>query len=402
MNAHLKVKPVKAIPTIKPFSHYTPPDANAKIGILFFNLGGPDDQASVQPFLQNLFKDNDIIQLPVPQWIQNLFAWRVSHKRKHEAQENYAKIGGGSPILRLTREQMQLFETKITPAFAERGFTAPKLYLAMRYWHPFCEEALAQIQADGITHLMLLPLYPHYCLATTGSSFREFSQLCAKKESQSLAESLNVGTICSYYKEPLFLKAIAETIQNAFDSKDWSVPLEERHVVFSAHGIPKKYAIQNKDPYPTQIKESCERIMATYFPHNTWEICWQSRVGPLEWLKPYTEDLMEDLAKAGKDNLVMVPISFVSDHIETLFEMDMLYLPIGEAHGLTHWHRAESLNHNATFIELLCELCLRLLDSPLLCKVQFPEDLGEAPSYKVCASAHSRSKPVEGLCEAHV
>jgi ferrochelatase len=382
-------KPLKTIPLIKPFQSYALPTPDAKIGILFFNLGGPDDQDSVQPFLQNLFKDNDIIQLPVPQWVQNLFAWRVSRKRKKEAQENYAKIGGGSPILRLTLAQMQLVQAQLTPAFEAKGFQAPKTYLAMRYWHPFLEEALADIQADGITHLMLMPLYPHYCLATTGSSLREFSQVLTQPKWQPMAQALNVATVCSYYKEHRFLEAVASTIEKAFNEKAWGAPVEQRHVVFSAHGIPKDYAHKNKDPYPTQIRESCELLMQRFFPHNSWEICWQSRVGPLEWLKPYTEDLAEDLAQAGRDNVLMVPISFVSDHIETLFEMDMLYVPVGAKYGLAHWHRAESLNEHPIFVDLLSELCLRLLDSPLLCKVQFPEDLTVEKAPKICASVHS-------------
>jgi ferrochelatase len=286
---------------------------------------------------------------------------------------------------------MHLVQEQLTPAFQAKGFTAPKTYLAMRYWHPFLEEALAQIQADGITHLMLMPLYPHYCLATTGSSLREFSQLLSQPKWHSLANSLNIATVCSYYKEPRFLEAVASTIQKAFDEKSWNAPLEERHVVFSAHGIPKDYAQQNKDPYPTQIRESCELLMQQYFPHTSWEICWQSRVGPLEWLKPYTEDLAEDLAQAGRDNVLMVPISFVSDHIETLFEMDMLYVPVGEKYGLAHWHRAESLNEHPIFVDLLSELCLRLLDSPLLCKVQFPDDLSVPKAPKICATLHSRA-----------
>ncbi|XVJ50827.1 MAG: ferrochelatase [Vampirovibrio sp.] len=395
---------VQTIPLVKAFQSYDLPTAESKIGILFFNLGGPDDQDSVQPFLQNLFKDNDIIQLPVPQWIQNIFAWRVSRKRKKEAQGNYAKIGGGSPILKLTRQQIDLVQAQLAPAFEARGFRAPRTYLAMRYWHPFLKEALSAIEADGITHLMLLPLYPHYCLATTGSSFRELAQLMGQAPHQALAETVNIATICSYYKEPRFLEAQARRIQQSFDQKTWSVPPEARHIVFSAHGIPQKYAVDNQDPYPTQIKESCAALMAQYFPENTWDICWQSRVGPLEWLKPYTEDHMEVLAHAQRDNVLMVPISFVSDHIETLFEMDMLYVPIGEAHGLSHWHRAESLNDDPVFIELLSELCLRLLERPLLCKIRWPESLQNSASdlpvplpvavKKVCASAHSQTSPL--------
>jgi protoporphyrin/coproporphyrin ferrochelatase len=389
MTQTAKRKP-KAIPLAKPFQSYNPPTAQSNIGILFFNLGGPDDQDSVQPFLQNLFADNDIVQLPFPKPLQDLFAYRVSRKRKHEACENYAKIGGGSPILQLTREQIELTHQQLIPAFEARGLKPPKTYLAMRYWHPFLKDTLKQIRDDGITHLILLPLYPHYCLATTGSSLREFSQLMATPDWFPLAQRLNLATICSFYKEPRFIEAVAQTMQKAFDEKPWSCPVEQRHVIFSAHGIPKSYSIKNRDPYPRQIRESCEAIMQHYFPNTTWEICWQSRVGRMEWLQPYTEDLAEQRAKEGRDDVLMVPISFVSDHIETLFEMDMLYVTIGAEHGLHHWHRAESLNHSPLFIDLLCELVLRMLNASSLCKVDFTQMQVLAPGQLHCASINTR------------
>jgi protoporphyrin/coproporphyrin ferrochelatase len=384
-------KKPKAVALAKPFQSYTPPTVNSKIGVLFFNLGGPDDQASVKPFLQNLFADNDIVQVPFPQVIQtHVFAKRIAKKREHEAQENYAKIGGGSPILELTQQQIALFQNAIAPDFQARGFELPTCYLAMRYWHPFLSDVLKRIQADGITHLILLPLYPHYCLATTGSSLREFSNLMLTPQWFPMARHLNLSTICSFYKEPLFLQAVAQTMQQAFDEKEWSCPPAQRHIIFSAHGIPKKYAAKNRDPYPRQIHETCHRLMQQYFPENTWEICWQSRVGPMEWLKPYTEDLVEELGQAKRDNILMVPISFVSDHIETLFEMDMLYVPVGAQYGMRHWHRAASLNDSPLFTKLLCELVLRMLDSSSLCKIDFSQKDRLQPGQLHCASEKGR------------
>jgi len=370
-----KKKPLAPVALAHAFEAYTPPGPDDQVGILFFNLGGPDDQESVQPFLRNLFRDNDIIQLPFPQWAQEIFAWRVSRKRGHEARENYGKIGGGSPILKLTQMQIDLTREKLTPEFEAQGLKAPKTYLAMRYWHPFCEEALADIQKDGITHLILLPLYPHYSLATIGSSYREWGELMNGPWSR-LAKTLQVSTLCSYYKEPKFLQAIANTMNTAIEANEWGCDRDTIRMVFSAHGIPVKYAAKNKDPYPRQIKMSCELIMEQFFPNNPWDLCWQSRVGPLEWLQPYTEDFMPELGKKGVDNVLMVPISFVTDHIETLFEMDMLYVQDGLDNGMKYCARAMALNDEPVFIELLADLVMRNLNMPSQCKIDLSK-IGE-------------------------
>lgn len=336
------------------------------IGILLFNLGGPDSLEAVQPFLYNLFSDNDIIQIPVPAFLQRLLAWRISNKRKKESQENYNNIGGKSPILDFTKAQAEALEQTLL----KRGIQA-KTYIAMRYWHPRCEEALTRIKQDGIKHLILLPLYPHYSLATTGSSLREFERLRKATNTQPWQQ---ISTVCAYYDDPTYLQALAETIQQAMTEQAWSCPNEGIHVVFSAHGLPQGYVKKNRDPYPKQIQQTAALTMAKYFPANSWQICYQSKVGPLKWLQPYTEDLLPHLAKQGKDNVLVVPISFVSDHIETLFELDLLYLPDARELGMRHIHRAPALNYSQTYVEALANLTQRAIDDPNPCRLRLPDD----------------------------
>ena len=355
-----------------------------KIGLVFFNMGGPDSLDAVQPFLYNLFADNDIVQMPIPPWLQKLFAWRVSHKRKKEGKENYHKIGGRSPIEPFSRQQAEGILALVQPLLAEKGFPPAKCYLAMRYWHPRAEATLEQLKADGITHAILVPLYPHYSLATIGSSLREWTQLLERPENKAFASTLQQSTLCSHYEHPLFLQAVAETIHTAFAEKSWSCPSEEVLLVFSAHGLPISYVENNNDPYPRQIKATIDALITQHFPKNKWQLCWQSKVGPLEWLKPYTEDLIEQLAIEKRDNVLMVPIAFVSDHIETLFELDMLYVPLGAKHGMQHYHRAGALNNSVTYQQCLAQQVMRAVETPNLCKIDFNQPV---PLGGVCSSA---------------
>lgn len=334
-----------------------------RIGVLLFNLGGPDSLETVRPFLRNLFADKDIIPLPGPQWLQNVFAWRVSKKREKEARHNYQQIGGRSPIEPLTRQQAELLQQ----ALAQRGVTV-STYLAMRYWHPRVETAIEQMRADGITQLVLLPLYPHYSLATTGSSMRELNRLWP-----TLNDDVAVSTVCAYYDYPTYLRAMADTIQQGLDQHSWSCALDDVTVLFSAHGLPVSYVKKNRDPYPKHIRATAEKVMAQYFPRNHWQICYQSKVGPMQWLTPYTEDLLPQLAQEGRDNVLLVPISFVSDHIETLYELDLLYIPQARAAGMTHCHRAPALNDNPLFIQALAELVLQTLSTPYPCRIRWPQ-----------------------------
>ena len=336
----------------------------SKLGIVLFNLGGPDSLEAVQPFLRNLFADNDIIQLPFPQWLQNIFAWRVSNKRKAEAQENYEQIGGRSPILPLSEEQRDLLQQRLKQTL---GQEVP-IEIAMRYWHPMTDEALTRLRDQGVEELLLLPLYPHYSLATTGSSYRELDRAFDR-----LNWHPKTHTTCAYYDHPRFIDAMVERIQQGLDEHEWSCSKGEVHIVFSAHGLPRKYVQKNQDPYPKQIMQSAALIMQQGFPAQRWEVCFQSRVGPLEWYRPYTEDVIEELVRVQQDNVLFVPISFVSDHVETLFEMDKLYLPMAHEGGLKHIHRAPSLNDSALYIECLADLVQQAMTQQTACRIRFDE-----------------------------
>jgi protoporphyrin/coproporphyrin ferrochelatase len=349
-----------------------------KLGVLLFNLGGPDTLDAVRPFLFNLFADKDIIQLPGPQWLQNLLAWRISSKRYKEAQENYHGIGGGSPIGRFTKAQAALLEARLNELLPAHDMEA-KTYVAMRYWHPFCNEALQAMQADGVERILLLPLYPHYSLATTGSSLNDYKRQKLLLEKASGFSFKQEDTVCAFYDDPLYLKAMAETIAQGLQQGEWSCPPEDVTVLFSAHGLPVSFVKKNRDPYPKQILQTAMRVMQEAFPNNRWQMCYQSKVGPLKWLEPATEKLLATLAKEKQDNFLVVPISFVSDHIETLYELDQLYIPEAREAGLAHIHRAPALNESAAFIEALAQLALRTLTSGQPCRLRLPI-LGEAAS----------------------
>lgn len=334
-----------------------------KKGILFFNLGGPDNLSAVQPFLYNLFSDPDIIKLPFSSVLQKPLAWYISSSRTPSVKGYYKKMGGRSPILRLTEAQGQALEASLRDAGHEF-----KVYIAMRYWHPFTEEALDQILEDGIEELILLPLYPHYSLTTTGSSMNEFTRILEQRNITGLRYKL----IGPYYQYPLFQAALAETIREGLDAHHWSCPKEQVQILFSAHSLPKKFVKKTKDVYPEQIQDTCQRVMDDYFPGQPWELAYQSKVGKMPWLGPDTEGVIHYFAANRIDNILMVPVSFVSDHLETLYEIDMLYIGLANELKIPHCYRAEALNSRPTFIKALTGLVLDALSAP--------EPLPELPS----------------------
>lgn len=333
--------------------------------VLLLNLGGPDSLANVKPFLYNLFSDKDIIQLPGPQWLQNLFAKLISSRRETEAQENYHKIGGKSPLLEHTEAQAKALESLLK----QNNLRLPVL-IAMRYWHPFTEEILEKIKTLGLKRLIILPLYPHYSLATTGSSFKELDRVLSQLSTDTQIET---RTICAYYDNEHYLSALAETIHQGLSENQWDTEdLTQVKIIFSAHGLPKNYVKNNKDPYPKQITATAKRVMSQFFPNNRWQLCYQSRVGPMEWLTPYTEKLLLEMAEQGEKRLLVVPISFVSDHIETLFELDQLYIPQARQAGVTQIHRAPSFNTSPLFIKTLLQLVQQKLSGQEVCRINLP------------------------------
>lgn len=315
-----------------------------RVGVLLLNLGGPDKLEDVRPFLYNLFSDPEIIRLPLP-WLQKPLAWMISTSRSRKSQENYRQIGGGSPLRQITQAQAQELEKRLQ----ENGHEA-RVYIGMRYWHPFTEEALFRIKRDRPDNLVILPLYPQFSISTSGSSFRLLEKLW---QADPALAKLNYTVIPSWYQHPDYLRAMADLI--AQELAQFPNP-DQVHIFFSAHGVPQSYVDEAGDPYQQEIEDCTRLVMETLARPNDYTLAYQSRVGPVEWLKPYTEDALKELGDKGVKDVLVVPISFVSEHIETLQEIDIEYREIAEEAGIEHFQRVPALNTHPTFINSLVEL----------------------------------------------
>ncbi|MEJ6586097.1 MAG: ferrochelatase [Synechococcus sp. ChSW.bin.154] len=328
----------------------------SRVGILLLNLGGPERIQDVGPFLYNLFADPEIIRLPNP-ILQKPLAWLISTLRSNKSKEAYRSIGGGSPLRRITEQQARELQSLLR----QRGVDATS-YVAMRYWHPFTESAVADIKADGIDEVVVLPLYPHFSISTSGSSFRELQRL---RQMDERFEALPLRCIRSWYDHPGYVRSMAELIAEQVRASD---DVEQAHIFFSAHGVPKSYVEEAGDPYQQEIQACAALIMAeleNIVGHsNPHTLAYQSRVGPVEWLKPYTEEALEELGRAKTQDLVVVPISFVSEHIETLEEIDIEYRELATESGVVNFRRVRALDTYPPFIAGLADLVEASLEGP--------------------------------------
>ncbi|MDX1774968.1 MAG: ferrochelatase [Desulfobulbales bacterium] len=308
------------------------------IAVILLNLGGPERLEDVEPFLVNLFSDRMIIRLG-PAFMQKIIARFISRRRAPKSAEAYAKIGGGSPLGRITAEQARALEQELS---AVGNF---KVSVAMRYWHPRAQETLAALHDAGTEHVIALPLYPHYSIATTGSSVADLHEAA-----KSFAPPFEIAALGAWPGQPQYINALAATIKKGagyFNN-------EQVQVVYSAHSLPVKF-IQEGDPYVEHLKQTIgavEKITGM-----AGILCYQSRSGPVEWLSPSPPETLAELAKKGCRNVLMVPISFVSDHVETLYEIDMLYRDLARDLGI-RLERSPSLNTDPEFINGLKELVL--------------------------------------------
>lgn len=323
-----------------------------RTGVLLLNLGGPEQLEDVRPFLFNLFADPEIIRLPFP-WLQKPLAWLISTNRASKSQDNYKEIGGGSPLRRITEEQGAALKE-----YLKKLGRDVKIYIGMRYWYPFTEEAVAQIKQDGVEELVILPLYPQFSISTSGSSFRLLEKLW---QGDPALQKINYTLIPSWYSSPGYVRAMAELITQELDKLDNP---NNGHIFFSAHGVPVSYVEEAGDPYQREMEHCVDLIMQAVGRPNKFTLAYQSRVGPVEWLQPYTEDAIQELAKTGIDDLVVVPISFVSEHIETLQEIDIEYRELAEEAGIKGFHRVPALNTYPVFIEDMGNMVVKALDSP--------------------------------------
>lgn len=315
------------------------------IGVVLLNLGGPDTLEAVEPFLYNLFSDPDIIDFPGSFLFRKRLARLISSRRAPSVIEQYRKIGGKSPLKDHTLKQAKLLEEKLNEVMPS------KVYTAMRYWRPSTEEALDAIEQDGVKRVILLPLYPQYSLATTASSVKEWEKHVSLR-----ASNIKADLIESYYEHPVYIDALVERVRAGIER----FPIERRDgltILFSAHGTPMKLVKQG-DPYSFQIGKTVEAIIESGRITQPRTLCYQSKVGPLKWLMPSTPDTITRLADEGVKDMLLVPVAFASDHLETLFELGIEYRRLAENKGVEHYEVTEGLNDSPIFIEALARLVM--------------------------------------------
>ncbi|HEU0184565.1 MAG TPA: ferrochelatase [Blastocatellia bacterium] len=316
-----------------------------KLGVLLFNMGGPETLADVRPFLFNLFSDPEIVRLPV-RAMQKPLAWLISTTRHKKSSGYYAQIGGGSPLRRITEEQAAALRGEL----ARRNVKA-NVYVGMRYWRPYAEEAVDHIVRDGIDELVLLPLYPQFSVSTTGSSFKDFDELMAKRNG---FNSIWRHYVPQWHTHQTYIKALAEQI--AVEIEKFPDP-DPRHVhlLFSAHSVPQSY-IERGDPYLQHTEETVQLVSERLGGLSPVHLSFQSKVGPVKWLEPSTDAKLRELASKGVEQILAIPISFVSDHIETLYELDILYKKLADEIDVKVYRRLPALNCDPTFIRALADI----------------------------------------------
>ena len=325
-----------------------------KKAVILFNLGGPDKQESVEPFLFNLFNDPAIIN--IPSIFRYPLAKFISKKRAPIAKNIYKEIENKSPILELTQDQAKSLENNLSK---EGDY---KCFVVMRYWHPRASDVIKKVREYDPEEIILLPLYPQYSASTSGSSTKEWSDLCKKENYY-----VKTKTICCYPTENNFIAShisLMTKVLKAIEDNNFKL-------IFSAHGLPKS-KIKKGDPYQWQVEETVKKIMSNLENKNlNYVISYQSRVGPLKWIGPSTDEIIIKYSKEKK-GIVIVPIAFVSEHSETLVELDIEYKKLAEKNGCSFYKRVPALGIEKNFIKGLAELVLKQetrgnFVSPLMC-----------------------------------
>lgn len=354
------------------------PATRPRLAIVLLNLGGPDAPESVRPFLVNLFTDPAILRVPgfIRPWLGRLIAWR----RTKPAQENYAIIGGRSPLRELTEEQGQTLER----ALADDAVEA-RCFVAMRYWHPMSEETARAVHAWGPDRVLLLPLYPQFSTTTTGSSVVAWREAAAK-----IGLDVPTQVLCCYHSDPRFAGGVAAAVTKSYAEARASLPPEVKlRVLFSAHGLPESI-VKSGDPYQWQVEQTVAAVVSQLEIEGLDHVvCYQSRVTPQKWIGPSTEDELER-AGAEKVALLICPIAFVSEHSETLVELDVEYREEAEHFGVPGYFRVPAQNSDAAFIGALASLVRGAEASDrALCSFagprQCPKKFGDCPHAKARA-----------------
>jgi ferrochelatase len=310
-------------------------------GVVLLNMGGPDSLSAIRPFLARLFSDRELIRLPLAPLTQPLFAWIVSGVRARKVRTYYEEIGGGSPIGELTGRQRDALEA----ALRETGGNF-RVYVGMRYWHPLAKHAVLEMKEDGVAKAIALPLYPQYCAATTGSSLSDL-----KRWMRWAGASFPLTEVTSWPDHAGYIAAFCGKIEETLKGTTAS---DGTHLLFSAHGVPKSF-IDGGDPYQVEVEKTVAAL-ADRFPGIPRSISYQSRLGRTEWLKPDTVEEVTRLGREGVKKLVVVPVSFVSDHIETLHELDIRLKETAREAGIDMFLRVPALNDSPAFISALQDI----------------------------------------------
>lgn len=343
--------------------------ADAPIAVILLNMGGPDSVEAVEPFLYNLFRDNDLIPLPLGFLWQRRFAKMVSRARAKTVREYYKLIGGRSPIGEITAEQAARLQARLNGGNGNgaggdggaggAGGGRFSCHVAMRYTPPFTDDAIAAARAAGARTIVALSLYPHYTTATTGSSLWELRRALAGKSPA--VGAVDLVEVDRWPAQPTYLDALALQVARGLEQ----FPEAERagvELLFSAHGLPETF-IKKGDPYVKDLELTIAGVLQRLGGQRAWRLSFQSRAGKARWLEPSTDVVLRLLAKTGRKNVLAIPISFVSDHIETLYEIDLLFGDEAKALGL-NFKRAPSLNAEPMFIEALAQLVEEKLGAP--------------------------------------
>jgi ferrochelatase len=309
-------------------------------GLVLLNMGGPDSLRAVRPFLYNLFSDRDLIQLPAGALLQKPFAFMISALRAPKVRVNYASIGGKTPLLEWTMKQAE--------GTARELGAQVKPFVAMRYWKPRAEECLRRMKQEGIEQAVVLSMYPHYTSATTGSSVKDFAAAAAR-----IYPELKYTVISEWYDWPAYLDVLANRVREGLE-KFHELVRDEVPILFSAHALPQKF-IDDGDPYQDHVLATVRGVMER-FEDRPWRIGYQSRSGPVQWMAPDTLEVLDQLGAEHAPGVLIVPISFVSDHIETLQEIDFEMRMHAEAVGVPRFERAPSLNDHQDFLQALAGL----------------------------------------------
>jgi ferrochelatase len=319
-----------------------------KIAVVLFQLGGPDSLGAVEPFLFNLFMDPDIINFPFARIFRRPLARFISSRRSKKAAGNYAQIGGKSPILELTNAQAEALQVKLA------GSMNSTVLVAMRYWHPLTSPVAEKVKAGGFDEIILLPLYPQYSITTSGSSINEWNRERARVGLDGVRQKI----VDHFYDNPNYIDAVVDNINRGL-KKFSGVEPERVQLVFSAHGVPLSI-IAKGDPYQRQIEATVRSALERGQWRHPHVLCYQSKVGPAKWLQPSLNETIDSLASKGARHLLVIPIAFVTDHIETLHEINIETRHRAQSLGITHFEMTAGLNDHPKLIEALADEVLKL------------------------------------------